>query len=205
MTLLARSVVALTSAFALVATLILFVAHKAEMDGAITLGQSIWESLRYFTVLTNIVIGVFFLKMAVTGRWGSYSYLTACLVWISVVGLVYHILLSADHNPTGVLGLTNIAHHTLVPLGVLLAWIMAGNRIRIPAYKPFVWILWPLGYAAYILTRGAVEGNYPYFFIDPGHAGWGAVITSQIAISGLFLILGFLFRFIANRRVEAPV
>lgn len=159
-----------------------------------------WDMIRFFTVLTNIIIGLFLCHAAIKGRFVSYSWLTAMTLWIIIVGSVYHLLLAGDHNPTGILGLTNIAHHTIVPIGTVLIWALVKGREKIALKDPFIWLIFPLGYGIYAIARGTlIDGVYPYFYMDPNIVDWGGVIKSQIGFTALFLGLGLLIRWISNR------
>ena len=46
--------------------------------------------------------------------------------------------------------------------------------------------IWPAAYAAYGLTRGQIDGFYPYFFLDPTAISW-----PQIALNLLGLVVAF--------------
>ncbi|NNE56512.1 MAG: Pr6Pr family membrane protein [Hellea sp.] len=200
MNLFLRFLTGLIGAIAIGATILQVIGHLQEPNydnGLIVL----WDMIRYFTVLTNIIIGLFFVISAVKGRFLSYSWLTALTLWITIVGVVYHGLLSSDHNPVGILGITNIAHHTIVPIGTVFVWLLTKSREKIALSSPFVWLVFPLGYGLYAIARGAlVDGTYPYFYMDPDIVGWAGVIKSQIGFVALFLGLGLVIRLISNSR-----
>lgn len=160
----------------------------------------IWVLLRYFTILTNIAVGLFFSVSAWRGRLLSYSLLCGLVSWISVVGVAYHILLSGVHNPVGILAMTNIVHHTLVPSAVVLFWFLYRPASTLAIIEPVKWTLFPAAYGAYAITRGIIGGTFPYFYMDPGVVGWGGVVASQIQFFLLFLGLGLALRFVANKR-----
>jgi hypothetical protein len=49
----------------------------------------------------------------------------------------------------------------------------------------------PLAYFPYALARGALDGRYPYPFIDVGTLGWARVLGNAAAIAAAFLIAGY--------------
>ena len=54
-------------------------------------------------------------------------------------------------------------------------------------------VIWPLAYCAYALTRGAFDGWYAYYFLDPTRAGPGALALSIAAQSAAFLACALAF------------
>ena len=182
---------------AFLATLILIFVYSKQVS--ISVLQSTWVNLLYFTILTNLFAAYFLIYSASKRRWLSFSWLTALTMWLTIVGSVYHTLLSPYHNPKGILGVTNQVHHTLVPIGVLLLWLFTRARESVSFKAPLKWMFFPLIYGAYSILRGIIEGAFPYFYSDPNIIGWKNVILSQIGFACLFLILGLLFAYIANQ------
>jgi hypothetical protein len=54
----------------------------------------------------------------------------------------------------------------------------------------FVWLLYPLFYAAYSLIHGAVTGFYPYPFINAGELGYDKMFLNMGVLVLVFLGLG---------------
>lgn len=183
---------------ALISLVLLGVAWTDPGSQNISVWAAVWSMAQYFTVLTNLIVGVVFLWSAIKGRWLSYSLLTASVLWIAMVGAVYHLMLAADHNPQGLLQFTNICHHTVVPLGAVVIWALISRRTYIPWVHPLIWVAWPAAYTVYVLVRGGFEGSYPYYFIDPAEVGWSGVVASQAMFSLAFLALGVGLRFKSN-------
>jgi len=136
---------------ALISTIVLIIVVAQSPD--VSWPQSIWFALGYFTIFTNIAVGLFMTHAGIKGRWLSFSLLTALALWITVVGVVYHLTLAAQHNPEGLLAITNIAHHTIVPIGTVAIWLLAKPRAFIPFRAPLIWIAFPLRYGFYSLAR----------------------------------------------------
>jgi len=160
--------------------------------------ETFWALLRFFTIITNFIVSYVLIMAAIRGHWRSFSLLTGATVWIWLVGVIYHVALAAEHNPTGISAVTNHIHHTLVPFGTFLIWILARPRAYIKMSAPFVWLIFPLAYTAYMLFRGYLDGFYPYHFSDPTLVGWKGFFISQAVLTLVFLGLGFLFRWVSN-------
>ena len=54
------------------------------------------------------------------------------------------------------------------------------------------WLLYPLIYLGFILSRGALTRRYPYPFIDAGKLGYPLVLANATALVIAFLVLGLL-------------
>jgi len=162
-----------------------------------------WVLLRFFTILTNAIVSYVLIMAAIRGHWRSFSLLTGATLWISLVGVIYHIMLAAEHNPEGIAAVTNHVHHTFVPAGTFLIWILARPRALIPIKAPFVWLIFPLAYTAYMVGRAELTGDvYPYEFSDPTKVGWKGFFISQTVLLCVFLGLGFVFRWVSNRLIR---
>ncbi len=163
--------------------------------------ETFWALLRYFTILTNFIVSYVLIMAGLRGHWRSFSLLTGATVWIWLVGVIYHVMLSAGHNPTGIGAITNHVHHTLVPFGTFIIWLLAKPRAFIKTSAPFIWLIYPLLYTAYMLIRGQIDGIYPYHFSNPTLVGWKGFIVSQTVLTLIFLGLGFLFRWVSNKLI----
>ena len=173
-------------------------------EGANSAFDTVWHMARFFTNLTNLLVAVAFMDAAVRGRWRTGGLVTAMTLWLSVVGSVYYLLLAKDHNPQGALFVTSLLHHAIIPVAVFLFWLTAAPRLPITFRQPLLWALWPLTYGIYSLARGLATGLYPYFFFDPRKIGWSGMAFSLIGFTGLFLVLGLIFRLTSNR-VRRPL
>ena len=121
--------------------------------------------LSYFTIQSNIIVGVVFLASAVkTLGGGEPGRALAALersarVWIWMTGLAFHFLLSRVWHPVGIQALANFLVHYAVPAGALLSWIVferkGGHRIG----DIVVIAAYPLLYAAASLLRGSLDGR----------------------------------------------
>ena len=108
-----------------IATVLLIIIREPVEGSSGSFLSTFWALLRYFTILTNAVVSYVLIMGAIRGHWRSFSLLTGAALWICLVGVIYHVMLSAGHNPAGLAGLTNHIHHTVVPLGTFLIWLLA--------------------------------------------------------------------------------
>ncbi len=172
----------------------------AGADGQRTYASVAYALLRYFTILTNFIVAFIMLGAAIRGYWKSFDLFTGATVWIVLVGVIYHFMLSAIHDPGGpVSTTTNYIHHYIVPAATFLLWLWVRPRDYIDRRAPFIWLIFPLAYTGYMIFRAEVMNDiYPYPFSDPTIVGWDGFIMSQCVLLVVFLVVGFVFRAVNN-------
>jgi len=159
----------------------------------IGIGPGLWRFLGYFTILTNIGMAIVATGVAVgCPRIGGPRARLLAATSIVVVGLTYSIALRAIWNPIGWQKVADFALHDATPLMFMIVWIWAPNGSL--GRRDFGWALVPpLLYAAYAMARGAKDGWYAYWFLDPSQQGPLELATSiAIMLAGVALIAALL-------------
>lgn len=169
-------------------------------------------SLRYFTLLSNLVCLVYFLVDAFfclrRGRNACPRLKGAIAMAITVTGIVYHTMLSGDAFSMGgvddpmfgsALGqLGNQLLHTVVPIMTVGDWLLFDEKGTYRLSCPFIWTLLPDAYFVYATARGfllpaAFNGDrFQYPFINYDLLGW-KVIPIVIGLNVAFILLGFVY------------
>lgn len=154
----------------------------------------------YFTIETNILVFITLLLSAVAtaaGKNGRLAVLrSATTVYILIVGIGFVVLLS------GVEGLVltavpwdNVVLHYIMPLAVLVDFLIDPPKRSLSFQKSLFWLLFPLAYVTYALTRGALTGWYPYPFLNPANKGYESVALTVTSL----LLLGFVLILFASK------
>ena len=73
--------------------------------------------------------------------------------------------------------------HVWFPIYIALDWLLAPGRPRLRWSALGVVVSYPLAWLAFTLIRGAVDGWYPYPFLDPA-TGWMSVLLYILVITG---------------------
>lgn len=156
------------------------------------LGEVIWGLLRYFTILTNLAIGVVFAQLAWRGRHAVSPLVTGGLMLaIVLVGLVYNLVLPPMPQPDAISALGDQTHHVWVPLAMPLWWLAFAPHGTLRWRDPLLWALYPLVYSAYAIVRSTLEGTgVPYFFMDTDTLGWPQALVNMGAIALAFVLTG---------------
>ena len=162
----------------------------AQIAGNVAQGDGLVRVLgwmcQFFTIWGNFAAAFVFAWVALRGRIDPRVpfALAAALV---VIAAVYHLLLASMHHPQGIDWWTNIIHHTLVPTGGVLWWLLF-SRDDLAGWRslPIVMLV-PVIYGAFALANGALTGFYPYFFLDQPRLGWGTVLLNMAGLAIIFM------------------
>lgn len=153
----------------------------------------LWRFFGYFTILTNLGVAVVATAMVLGVRRGPAGPKARLVMaaGIAFVGIAYWALLARNWSPQGWQLAADIGLHTLVPLLFVAIWWGArdgslGKRDALAA------MAWPVGYAVYALARGAGDGWYAYWFLDPAAQGWGGTAASIALLAAVFAALAWL-------------
>ncbi len=153
----------------------------------------------YFTIQSNVIGVVAFLVAALVGRsrFPSLDLLRgASMTYLTVTFVVYALLL-ADIDVSTPLAWVDFILHKVFPVAVLVDWVLDPPRQRISIWQGAVWLVYPLAWVAYSLTRGAMVGWYPYPFLDPANGGYSSIavyvvgiLVFGIVVVGLVIAIG---------------
>ena len=158
--------VALVAWSALVLQLALVI-QKMTGEGA-SVADAVWRFLGFFTILVNCALAV----AATAAALGRPSFLNnpnlrlSIATSILIVGLVYSIALRSLWQPTGLQAVADHALHDATPALYLLTWILLPHGQL--QWRSALWAAVPaFAYFIYALVRGAADGWYAYWFMDP--------------------------------------
>ncbi len=169
--------------------------------------------LPYFTIQSNVLYAVVALVAAF--RPVRPVLKGAATLYITITGVVYHLLLANSASPfwegpihrSLLHAIGNQLLHTVVPLLAVAIWLLFDEHGTLRWRYAVYWLAYPLGYLAFALLRGLVVHSYPYGFVDPGSLGYGGVALSAVGLGVVFWLLGLglcaLDRLPARRRRRA--
>ncbi|MFF2389296.1 Pr6Pr family membrane protein [Agromyces sp. NPDC058104] len=154
----------------------------------------------FFTILSNGVAAVVLLVGAAYAfRRASdppfFDLVRACATTYMATTLVVFNLLLRDLalDQAATVPWSNEILHVWAPLYLLVDWVLAPGRGRIP-WNRFWWIAaFPVAWVVYTMIRGAIVGWYPYPFLDPEVSpgvGYDGVTVYVIAIAAFILLVG---------------
>jgi hypothetical protein len=172
--------------------------------------ETLWALARFFTILTNLAVAIVMTRVAAGGAVPP-TVRGGVTLAILLVGGVYGILLKGTVELHGAALTADSLLHKVSPVAMALDWLLFVPHGRLRWNAPAWWALYPIGYYVYGLARGAIDGRFPYYFMDPGRMGvervavYAAVIATGFVMAGLFLVV--LDRWVlgrAGRMSKAP-
>ena len=151
---------------------------------AMGFGEGLWRFIAFFTILANIGAATVATAVAVDskGILASPKAKYVAATSIALVGLVYSLWLRNSWDPQGLQKLADHALHDAVPVLFLGAWC-AGLHEQLKWRDIFWALVPPVLYSLYALARGAVDGFYAYWFLNPA-----TQTPAQIALSLAVLV-----------------
>jgi len=166
------------------------------------------SSLVYFTIDSNVIVLGYFIG---AGYWmvkrGTVDAPAprlrgAAVLYITITGIVAHVLLNHGENPlpglvSGPDRLQNWSSfflHYTTPVMVMIDWLCLKPRNASRWRDLPLWLAFPLGYAALTIARAVLFPGfplkYPYFFLDPTADGYGWVAGQVVQLTVEFILLG---------------
>jgi hypothetical protein len=145
----------------------------------------LWRFVGFFTILTNIGAAMVATAIALNSRRGLAGPRVRLIAATSIitVGIVYSVALRSLWSPTGLQKVADVLLHDAAPLLWVLLWLVSQTR-RLE-WREIGWALLPPAlYAAYALARGAIDGWYAYWFLDPVKQSVPELLMSIAAMVG---------------------
>ncbi|HEX9644666.1 MAG TPA: Pr6Pr family membrane protein [Acidimicrobiia bacterium] len=168
----------------------LFVAADADPVYFDTAAGRVVNVLFYFTIQSNIVVGVTCLLLALELGRRSTAFSTfrlIGLVGIIITGVVYHGVIADTVDFENWALVADNLTHTIVPIMAVVGWLMFGPRHL--TSRPVMWLslLFPVLYMVVTVIRGAIVDFYPYHFADVIDLGYLRVAVNGVWITVLYL------------------
>ncbi len=177
---------------------------------AITLMNSnVFDSTRFFaffTIQSNLIgVAAFAWLVANGGRRRSRGLELlrgGAVIYLTVTFFVVIFLLSGVDVQLQ-LGWVDFVLHKLFPVIVVLDWIVDPPTTRLTARDALVWLAYPLVWTGLTMLRGAIDGWYPYPFLNPANGGYGQVAVTIVGVVIGFVLMSGITIAIGNARAKA--
>jgi len=147
----------------------------------------------FFTVLSNLFAAAVFVEGGRRQLTGSSPvpdlWRGAAVVFMTVTFIVFAVLLRGlqEELQTNIVWVDTVLHRVM-PVAVMADWLIAPPRRPLTFGKALIpWLAPPLAWTTFTLIRGAVDGWYPYPFLNPDNGGYGTVALYAVGILGLML------------------
>lgn len=167
----------------------LSIAHGKGVFGGLVIYFS------FFTILTNILAALALtasllrIRSSVAEFFTRPGVNTGIAASIALVGIAYALLLQHLWHPKGPQLVADMLLHYVMPPLFLVYWWVAVPRADARWTGIFAWMLYPVLYFVYAMTRGALFGVYPYPFINAAELGYGQALANALEVLMGFVAL----------------
>lgn len=166
------------------------VAARADSPPAFFTGTAAaFNVFAFFTVQSNLIVGVTCLLLAIKLERTSIVFRVARLIGvvaIAVTGLVYHVALRGLLDLDSWALAADMILHTVVPIVAVVGWLRFGPR-GLTSKTVVRWtMVFPAVYMVFTMIRGEIVGFYPYPFADVGVLGYVRVVVNGLWITLIF-------------------
>lgn len=180
-----RALVATLAWFGLI-TQYVIVLSSGEYD---SVAATTFSYFGYLTVWSNLLVALA-VTIPLIGKPTAFAEFSekagiraAVLLYISFVGISFHILLAHLYQPEGMEAVANFLMHTLIPILYFADWVVFSKKRGVSyADIPF-WLIFPTVYGFWSITQGLVLGKFPYSFVDVVQFGYPAVLLNMVGFS----------------------
>jgi hypothetical protein len=159
----------------------------------------------FFTIQSNLIGVVAFAWLLATGGGPRSPTLDrlrgAATLYLTITFFIVILLLSGVDVQLDMVWV-DVVLHKVFPIVIVLDWVLDPPRIRITIRDVLVWLVYPIGWAVLTVIRGALDGWYPYPFLDPANGGYGQVTIVIAAITLAFVVVGLIIRAVGNARAS---
>ena len=147
----------------------------------------------FFTIQSNLLGVAVFLALVARGDRPrtpvTELFRGAAVVYLTVTFVVVIAFLSGEDVQLD-LQWVDFVLHKFFPVVVVLDWLIDPPTVRLTWRTALAWLAYPLAWMTLTLLRGALDGWYPYPFLDPANGGYANVAVSFVTILGFFLVIG---------------
>jgi hypothetical protein len=160
----------------------------------------------FFTILSNLIGVAAFIWLVATRdapRSRTLELLrVGAAVYLTVTFFVVIFLLSNVDVQLGLVWV-DVVLHKIFPVIVVADWLLDPPQHRLTARDIVTVLAFPAIWTVLTMIRGALDGWYPYPFLDPANGGYGQVLVVAAVILVAFIALTWLIIELGNRRAAA--
>jgi hypothetical protein len=194
-------VLTVVRAVSVVVVLAAIVAQAVTLANASAFNAS--RFFAFFTIQSNLIgVAAFAWLVASRGRArsrGQELLRGAAAVYLTITFLVVIFLLSGVDVQLQLVWV-DIVLHKIFPIVVVLDWIIDPPVTRLMVRDAAIWLAYPLVWTVLTVIRGALDGWYPYPFLNPANGGYGQVAVTIAAIVVGFIMIAVAMIALGNAR-----
>lgn len=158
--------------------------------GGASVAEAVWRFFGFFTIIMNLMVAVVASAMSLRPASALAAPKSRLVTAAAIVfgGLVYSVALRSVWQPAGWQAVADHALHDATPVLFFLSWLAwehGGLR-----WRDALWAAAPpLAYCVYAFARGAADGWYAYWFLNPEALNATQLSASIVLLTAAFIIV----------------
>lgn len=126
------------------------------------------------------------------------------LIIILIIGIVYNLLLGDPTTQAYWANKPSVCLHLITPILYAIYFFATRPLRKVTIRGILCGILLPYLYIAFIYLRHFITGDqwFPYFFLDINCIGWTGAIGWIIALTVVFVSVGFIFIYLGKKKAK---
>lgn len=189
----ARRFAALVAIVAAIALALQYVLALRQGASGVGPAMTTLRYFSYFTILSNVAVLLVCATAAlgVRGFFRTPAMRGGAALFIGITGCIYATVLAGLYTMTGLQWWVDRVLHYAVPVLYLAWWLFANPHGVLDWRDAGRWLLFPLGYLAWIAIRVAwIERWFPYPFLDIDALGLATVMRNALLVAAGFALGG---------------
>ncbi len=157
--------------------------------------------LNYFTILSNLLIAVYFIIDVISLLCANKTFMPvmkyASMMAIILTGVIAHFILGMSFSMSSTRGLSLLLCHYIVPIMSVLDYLIFDKKGTITPKDPMRFTYFPLAYFAYVMIAVhtghslGMNSAYPYPFMNLEALGWPQFTINIMGILACYLLLSY--------------
>lgn len=161
---------------------------------------ALWFNAGFLTDLSNLITAIVFTGVALGfAPLSRASVVGWAVTAIGTVGIAFWLV---GGNLSTASKLEDVLLHGVTPIAALVFWIVFNAKAPLRWITALIWLVWPIAYFAYALTRGKLTGTYAYSFLDLNRESISAVATTTGMIIAVYAVVALIV--IGIKKWRAP-
>lgn len=154
--------------------------------------RPIFVFLSYFTVLSNIFLGVYWMMRAFGKEMPVAE--AGVRLYITITGIVYWTILRPKWAKEKIRRPSNQILHVVTPILAWVFYLIQGSHGGLFIFDIVHLIWFPVLYLMGVMLYGHHTGKYPYFFLDIQRMGFSKwALTVGLFLLGILLLCLFIY------------
>lgn len=166
-----------------------------NVTDAIINDTSAFALFKYFTILSNLFVGVYF-ALLLSGKFKDNVFFNklfgSVLISITITFIVFAGYLEWTFKSEGLNTYASLLNHYIVPMLTITYFLTNMKLYRYEMKDMTIWLIYPVTYLIFLMVHGVLTGDYIYPFFQVTKIGVFGLVISTVFLTLFFGLMSFL-------------